>query len=313
MKDEKKSSLVPVLLALIVMMLWGSLYPSVKMSYKLFEIDTSYYPNLLLFAGVRFTATGLMISLFQVAKKKTIPVMQTKQEWLGVLLVGVFAVLINYACTFFGLSVVESSKTALLKQSGMLVFIVVSAFFFKEDKLTWQKGVGAILGLVSIIFLNLSDVGISFSLGSIIIIASSVSSVASSVICKKMLKNVDSVVLTGYSQLFGGIVFLIVGTACGGSITLKEAGDFALLIYILLATSVSYSLWYTVVQKYELSKLFIIKLSEPMFAAIIGAIVLQENLLQLPYLFAFLCITSAVVISNVKLSKKSEKRTNESQ
>ena len=306
MKIEKKNNLIPIVLALIVMLLWGSLYPSVKLAYKMFEIDTSYYPNLLLFAGIRFTTTGLLISLFQTAKKKSIPVMQTKTEWLGVLLVGVFAVIINYACTFFGLAVVESSKTALLKQSGMLIFIVVSVLFFKEDKLTWQKGIGAILGLASIILLNLNELGISFSLGSIIIIVSSFSSVTSSVVCKKILKDVDSVALTGYSQLFGGVVLFVIGFACGGSITLQGIGDFALFSYILAATCVSYALWYTVVQKYELSKLFIIKLSEPMFAAVISAIVLQENLLQIPYLFAFLCIASAVVISNVNFGKKSK-------
>ena len=301
MKAEKKNNLIPVFLALIVMLLWGSLYPSVKLAYKVFELDVSYYPNLLLFAGIRFTISGALISLFQVAKKKTVPVMQTKTEWVGVLLVGVFSVIINYACTFFGLSVVESSKTALLKQSGMLIFIVFSAFFFKEDKLTWQKGLGAALGLASIIILNLNELGISFSLGAIIIIVSSFSSVASSVVCKKLLKNVDSVVLTGYSQLFGGVAFLTIGLSCGGRISLKEFGDFALLAYILFATCVSYSLWYTVVQKYELSKLFIIKLSEPMFAAVISAIVLQENLLQWSYLFAFLSIAAAVVVSNIKI------------
>ena len=55
MKEEKKNSLIPILLALIVMALWGSLYPSVKLSYQWFDVDTSYYPNLLLYAGIRFT------------------------------------------------------------------------------------------------------------------------------------------------------------------------------------------------------------------------------------------------------------------
>lgn len=310
MKTKQRNNLTPILLALVVMMFWGSLYPIVKFGYKVFQIDTSYYPNLLLFAGVRFTISGLCISLFQIAKKKTVPVMQTKKEWLGILLVGLFSVILNYACTFYGLSVVESSKTALLKQAGALVVIVFSALFIKEDKLTLEKGIGAALGLASIVILNCNALGFSLSFGAIVIVLSSFCTVIASVICKKTLKGIDAVVMTGYSQTFGGFILLIIGISCGGSMALDNVGAWGLLAWIVFATCVSYSLWYTIVQKYELSKLFIVKLSEPVFAAIISAILLKENLLQWHYVGAFLCIATAVVISNMKLKKLLQSKTN---
>ena len=283
------------------MLLWGSMYPSVKAAYANFEIDTTYYPNLLLFVGIRFTASGLLLSLFNIVKQKRPPMMNTKKEWLGVLLVGVFAVILNYACTAYGLAVEESSKTALLKQSCMLVFVVVSAFVFKEDKLTAEKGIGALLGLVSIVVLNCNELGISITFGSIVIIMSSLSSATSSVICKKLLKNTDTVALTGYSQLFGGLVLLSAGIVFGGKLTVSGIADVCLFSYIIIATCVSYALWYFVVQRYDLSKLFIIKLCEPVFAAIISAIVFKDNLLQLHYIVAFLSIGIAVLISNMQL------------
>lgn len=309
---EKRKNLILILLSLIVMLLWGSLFPLVKLGYKEFQIDTDFYPNLLFFAGVRFTVSGLLISLFQGAKTKSLPVLKGKKEWTGVLLVGVFAVVFHYACTYFGLSVVESSKTALLKQSGVLVFIFFSFLFVKEDKLSIEKGLGAVLGVASIILLNCDEVGFSIGLGELFIVLASCCTVISNVVCKRMLKDTDATTITGYSEFFGGIVLLIIGASCGGGFSLGNVGAWMLFIYIIFATCVSYILWYSIVQKHELSKLFIIKLSEPLFAAIISAIILKEDLLQLHYLFAFLCVGLAVVVSNFKWSayfKKKAKQT----
>ena len=228
MKEKSLKNLLPLLLAVVVMMLWGSLYPTVKLGYEKFEIDTAYYPNLLMFAGMRFTVSGALITLFLGVKNKAIPTVKSKKEWGGIALVALFAVILNYGCAFYGLSLVESSKTALLKQSGVLIFIVLCALIFKDDKMTVGKGVGAVLGLGSIIILNINQLGLSMGLGEAIIIASSFCTVTASVICKKLLKNTDSIVMTGYSQLLGGVVLLVIGLACGGSMRLKEFGDYAL-------------------------------------------------------------------------------------
>ena len=77
-------------------------------------------------------------------------------------------------------------------------------------------------------------------------------------------------------------------------------------IYILLATIVSYSIWYTVVQKNDLSYLFVLKLSEPLFSAIIGAALLQENVFTLQYAIAFACVVIAVLISNIRKNETSD-------
>ena len=74
--------------------------------------------------------------------------------------------------------------------------------------------------------------------------------------------------------------------------------------YIIIATVVSYGIWYTAVQKNDLSYLFILKLSEPLFSAVIGALLLNENVFTWQYAIAFVCIVCAVLISNLKFEKK---------
>ena len=56
-----KNNYAVVLKATLVMLLWGSLFPFIKLGYRYLEIDSGYIPNLLLFAGVRFLLCGLIL------------------------------------------------------------------------------------------------------------------------------------------------------------------------------------------------------------------------------------------------------------
>ncbi len=67
---------------------------------------------------------------------------------------------------------------------------------------------------------------------------------------------------------------------------------------ICFASIFSYSIWFTVVKNGELSKLFIIKFAEPVFACIFGAILLGENIFKVQYILAFLLIAGGIYISN---------------
>ena len=64
--------------------------------------------------------------------------------------------------------------------------------------------------------------------------------------------------------------------------------------------TVSYCVWCGTVKSGELSKLFIIKFAEPIFACIFGALILGENIWQIQYLIAFLLISGGILLSNTK-------------
>ena len=295
-----------VLLTLLVMLLWGSLFPMIQLGYKEFSIDTSFTPNLLLFAGIRFTISGFFVSLFTCIKNKTVKIVTTPKQLLFIALVGLTAVSVHYACTYIGLSIVDSSKTAILKQSGVIVFVFFSFLFIKDDKFSIGKLIGAVLGLASIIVLNFDSLQFSMGVGEILIIVASLCTVISNIICKLFLKNNDAIVTTGVSQLIGGLLLLAIGLVTGGSICSWTFKGCLIFVYIILATIVSYYIWYSVVQKYDLSKLFIIKLVEPLFTAIIAALVLKENIFQWQYLVSFILIGVAMFICNLDFPKKKE-------
>ena len=294
-----------LIVSMAVMLLWGSLFPMVKLGYSVFGI--SALGDILAFAGMRFLICGGVITLFCLVKNPA-ACRISKRELLPVLLCGLFSVILHYAFTYTGLQLTGGSKTAILKQLGAVFYICFSAAFFADDKLTWQKMLGLLLGIGGIVAINTGAGGISFHMGDLLIVAASFCTVFANVAGKRATQTVAPIVMTGVSQLFGGIVLLALGIAFGGKVTAvvpKTTAQIGVFGGIVLASTVSYCLWYAVVQKEKLSKLFIIKFSEPLFAAVFSWLLLKENVWRINYLAAFLLISGGIVLANI--SKKQNK------
>ena len=114
------------------------------------------------------------------------------------------------------------------------------------------------------------------------------------------MKTVDSIVMTGYSQLFGGIILVtigLVGSGNMGNVSMKAIMVFA---YICTASIWGYCIWNQLVSRSNLSQLFIVKFLEPMFAALFGAVLLNEDVFNIRFLLALVFTGGAVVISNME-------------
>ncbi len=284
-----------VLYALFVMLLWGSLYPMVKLGYGAYNITTT--GDILFFAGVRFTVCGALICLYTLIKDKA-SFKDVKGAIVPVLLSGLFAIILHYGFMYSALKLTDSSKTAILKQIGALFYVCFSSLFFKDDKLTVKKLIGVILGFAGIIAINANADGISFNIGDALIIAASFCTVFSNVISKKVFRSVKPITATGVSQFFGGVVLLIVGRLFGGSMSITPNKSAFIMLYIFFASIISYCIWFTIVKNGELSKLFILKFAEPAFACVFGAMLLGENIFNIQYILAFLLIATGIYVSN---------------
>lgn len=71
-----------------------------------------------------------------------------------------------------------------------------------------------------------------------------------------------------------------------------------IFMYICTASIFGYCIWFVIVKYNSLSKLFIIKFAEPVFASVLGALLLDENIFSIQYLLAFLLIGAGIYISN---------------
>lgn len=285
-----------LLYALLVMFLWGSLFPIVKLGFSAYNVVGIY--DILLFAGIRFTICGVLICIYAFMRNRESFHVSGNILKL-ILLSGLFAIILHYAFTYIGLKLTDSSKTAILKQLGALFYICFSALFFKDDKVTFKKILGAMLGFGGIVAMNFTNGELKFYVGDALIIAASFCTVFSNVISKKVFLKASPVTSTGISQLFGGLILLFVGFIGGGRVSFAFDNSLFIMLYICAASCVSYCIWFQAVKKANLSKLFIIKFAEPMFATIMAGILLGENIFKLQYILGFLLIAAGITISSL--------------
>lgn len=292
-----KNNLKTILLSLLVMALWGSLYPMVKIGYSAFQIPSNSIPDILMFAGMRFVICGFLVCVYSYLKKE--PVAKPRAKNLtSIFVIGLFSIVLHYGFTYIGLSTTDGSKSALIKQLGALIYVCFAFLFFRDEKFSILKIVGAVVGFGGIIAINYTPGGITFSTGDLLIIGASVCTVIANVISKNSAQGNSPFWITGFSQLTGGILLLAAAFVLGADMLRFDLHSTAVFAYICIASICSYTLWYYILKNNSLSKMFIIKFAEPLFACIFSAVLLGENIFRLQYLFAFILISLGIVMGN---------------
>lgn len=291
-----------VLLTLLVMALWGSIFPFIKIGYQAFHISSDSIADILMFASVRFVVSGLIVCGYSFIKRETMVAPKGKQVF-NIAIAGLFSIVLHYAFMYIGISTTDSSETALIKQLGVLIYVCFAFLFFKDEKFSILKILGAIIGFGGIVAINYSPGGISFSTGDILIIMASFCTVISNVITKKTVAGNSPFWVTGISQLSGGLILLVVALCMGAGFPVFTLHSTLVFAYICTASIAGYTLWYYVLKHDSLSNMFIIKSSEPLFACVFSALLLGETILKVQYLIAFVLITAGILLGN-----KSEKK-----
>ena len=296
-KLSENQTVLNIILPLITMMLWGSLFPCIKIGYRVFNINTDNVADILMFAAMRFVVCGIIVCIGARVSKVKIAKPQMRNI-LNICIMGIFAIVLHYGFTYVGLSKTDSSKTAILKQLAPLLFACITFLFVKDEKFSVTKIIGALVGFGGIIAINTGTSFRGFSSGDILIIAASVCTVISMIISGSSVKGTSPFWITGISQFFGGAVLLVISLAMGGKIPVFNARATFVFLYICTASIVGYTVFYYIQRTANLSRLFIIKFAEPLFACIFSAVLLGENIFKPQYLTAVILISSGIVLGN---------------
>lgn len=299
----KKTSII---LALLVMFFWGSLFPMIKIGYRTFDIDTANIPSILFFAGIRFLLCGIVLLVLSARQSGKIE-LPDRTSVRPILTIALFAYILHYTCTYVGISKLDGSKAAILKQVGTL-FIVCFAFLFrKEDKFTYKKLLGGLLGFASILVVNFNGKKWEANIYDLIIIAASVCSAINTVLSKNAYDHHKPLFITGWAQLIGGIVLLGIGLISGGNIGKFDFSSLLVLIYICFASCMAYALWNLLLKHQNMSSLNTIRFAETLFSSICSWILLGENIFRFEFVLSVILVCVGIIICNMRETKKHDK------
>ena len=274
----------------------------IKYGYMTLQIDT--VADKLVFAGARFLLAGAAVFLVAWIRERCVP---TVPRGLigGAVLYGVLQTGLMYILNYIGVAHTSATKTAILTAGSAFFAVLFAPLFFREERLTAMKLIGAAVGLAGIVVVNLGDLGGGFTLtGEGFVLLATLLNTAGSFVGKRVSKG-RVFTMTAYQLMIGAALILAVGFIMGGTFVMSVQGMW-ITLYLAFVSAAAFSLWTALLVYHEAGSILVYNLLIPIFGAMWSYLILGEtNILDPMYILSIALI--GIGIFSVNYHKKSRR------
>lgn len=269
-----------VVFALTAAILWGWAYPFIKMGFAEFHITADMTGSKMLFAGIRFLLSGLIILALAAKTHRSFAVRQPV-DWWFVLLFALLNTTLHYTFFYIGLSHSQGSRAAILNSLSVFSVVIMACLFFKSDKMNLRKIIGCVLGFTGILALNMGgEEGSSFTwMGDGMIILNALCGASASLLTRGLSQRVDVFVGTGYSLAIGGALLILPGIVMGGYLPNVTWTGLAILLMLIVISTTGFALYNKLISCNPVGKITIYNSLIPVVGAVSSCLCLHEPFL----------------------------------
>lgn len=282
--------------ATLCCLLWGSSYPAIKSGYELFQIATDDIPSKVVFAGYRFLFAGLLLLMFALAQRKPIARL-TPRQFGQLTLLGLTQTSIQYVFFYVGLAYTTGVKGSIMNATGTFFSVLLAHFIYQNDKLSYNKTIGCILGFAGVMLVNFNSGLLDFHFvwnGDGFVVLAALILSAATLYGKRISQTVDPTVMTGWQLAIGGLVLVVGGYSTGGRLEVHSTAAVAVLGYLTLLSSVAFALWSMLLKVNRVSMKAPFNFVIPVAGTVLSAIFLGENILEIKYAIALVLVCSGI-------------------
>ncbi|HKZ80897.1 MAG TPA: EamA family transporter [Pyrinomonadaceae bacterium] len=293
-----KSRLVWLLLCGI----WGSTWLFIKLGLNDLPPVT--------FAGIRFLVASLILLGLMTVRGLSLP--RTRRDWLLLGETGVLSFSLNYGLIFWGEQYISSGLAALLQATIPAFGLVIAHFYLPGERMTSRKLFGVVLGVAGVgaIFSNqLSLAGSRALAGSAALVLSAICVAYGNVLVKAHASELNPMTLAAGQMVVGFVPLLLLGIPLEGNPLHFRWTPMALiaLVYLAIVGSViAFILYYWLVQHMDVTKTMLIALVTPVFAVVLGLLVLDEKLTWRTLAGGMMIILGIALVGLKKGTKKAQ-------
>ncbi|WP_028776316.1 DMT family transporter [Shimazuella kribbensis] len=267
-----------VLTALLVTFLWGSVAPAIKLGYQSLGIETNQIGKQVLFAGHITLLASFVLFLFLRTNRQSLRLAFSEMKLVGK--VAFFQIFLNYLFFFLGVSISTGVIGSIMAGTTSFFQLLFAHFLFKNEKLTWTKNVGLILGLIGLMMLNIThSFHLTFGWGEGLLLASVLAGAWGNLLAKDVSRKVDTKRMTAYAMCFSGIALSLIGIIWTGhypfSFTVK---GMHILFYLGIMSATALLLWNELMHRFPVSQVSLFLFLIPIFGVMISSFVLEEQL-----------------------------------
>ena len=290
-----------VVFALTAAIAWGWAYPLIKLGFQHWGIDQDVTGGKMLFAGVRFAISGLIILAIAGTTGKKFKV-KNRWGWVYVILFALLNTTLHYTFFYIGLSHSEGARAAIFNSLGTFMLVLFACMFFKSDRLTSRKILGCAIGFAGILALNIGggESGQFTLMGDGMIILNALCSALAGLMTRGLGRRVDIFVGTGYSLAIGGLLLIIPGLAFGGTLPLITTQGQIILGLLIAISTIGFALYNKLLSCNPVGKVAIFNSLIPVVGALTSCLCLGEPFYWKYILAALLATTGIYVINRGK-------------
>ena len=286
--------------AAICCIFWGSGFPCIKLSYVYFNIDANDTAAIILFIGIRFTLVGLVIMLFRLFVQRG-NLLPKRKSWPKIILLQFFQPTFAHIFFYIALAHATGVKSSLISGLTMLFTVLMSCYMFRLENMTAKKILGCMLCLAGVLCYNLGDLSFSFHfMGEGMLILYALTSAIGSNLIKIGATGEDSVVLSSWQYLIGGVLTMVVGWLMGGRVIQINLPAVLMMVYLVVAAAVAFTMWAEVLKYHDVSKISIYRVMEPITGVVVSILALQESVVVWKTCIALLLVCMGIFTVNYK-------------
>lgn len=293
-----------VLLLLLLSAVWSPAFLLIKYCLLSFNPITITFCRVL----ISFIFFSILMSI------KQIPFYKYWRSWKDFFLVGFFANALPFTLISTSEKYIPSALAALLNSSVPIFTCVLAHFFVPEEPFTTRRFLGVISGFIGIavIFLPNSSIEEVSNFGITLMLLASVSYAIAMIISRKISHKFPMYVLPTWQMLCASAVmiipFLLFGRPWDNQEPIFISSIFSLLTLGILATGVSFILYYKIIKRAGAGFLSLSTLLFPVFGLFLGWIFLGEELHMWSYLGMALIAFGLILNMRIPMQKKRARR-----
>ena len=265
------------LFAFTAAFMWGWAYPLIKLGFAEFHISGDMTGSKMLFAGIRFCVSGLIILTIARTTHRSFAFKPQAAPFL--LVYALLNTTLHYAAFYIGLSHSQGARAAILNSLSVFSLVILACLFFKSDKLTARKTLGCVIGFLGIMALNLDgeDSGAFTLLGDGMIIVNAICSACANLMIRGLSRRVDVFVGTGYGLTIGGLLLIVPGLALGGLLPTVNMLGIICLVLLIAISALGFALYNKLLSLNPVGKVAIYNSLIPIVGAVTSCLCLGET------------------------------------
>jgi drug/metabolite transporter (DMT)-like permease len=281
MKTANQQFMGPLEWAMLIVLsiIWGG-------SFFFFAVIIKELPVFTIVFFRVFLAT-LALWLFILVSRQELP--DLKSIWHNFFLMGLFNNVIPFSLIVWGESKVAPGLAAVLNATTPFFAVIVAHLSTQNEKLTWNRMAGAIIGLLGVGALvgydAIKSLGIDLPFQLAIVLASLSYGICT--IFGRRLAKVPPLITAASQTAASSIMLLPLMFLIDHPFTLSMPSLYAaasLVTLALLCTAIAYLIFFTIVKRAGMTNVTLVTFLVPVSAMILGALFLNEQISERHFL-----------------------------